>query len=818
MKRIIYSGITKTIVAVLLLFCCTATMHYGFLTLRAPILYGNTETVYETRQYSEIFAKYIDRTAVYTRYREEGYSLSTSADDSELALLLDGGLTDEDLEEALYNVYDLNETAFYYYHSIINEVPSNYQYYVVNQKTGAVYASENFIRYANETSGSIEAFLEEGILNENVYVILNTGNNRTMTRGGNTDVLNRSNLLWSIDFLHHDLDDMEEDTYYDTNYSISVGNNDSGSPDVSYTITDVDALKNVTEITEADAFPPNGPETMSPKEPEPTYDSLWGTENLLTAPDASRLEPIAPPASEPPTAPENGPYLLYAFVTDNLVTDEFTRLGESFVAAKQDFTEGLQSTVIFTLLSVFLFTICNVLSGRRGDSKTIHLHFYDRIFTEVILVALLALFLLPYILWTYVAQPYLGTSVNDFLAYYSKYNHWMPIFLGIMVLFLFIASILYFSLIRRFKARILLSSSLVGRFLILPCAKLIKRFIGSTREFLANLPALWKTILYLGIAAVWLSISVLLLFIEPIVGLVILVLGAGICAFICLRNMLDHTRIIKGAALMSMGDLSTRIPTEAMLPSNKRLSEDINQICDGLNSAVAEQTKSERMKTELITNVSHDIKTPLTSIINYIELIKNELPQEGEVAEYAEILSQKSWRLKGLIDDLVEASKAASGTMKLDPIRFNAVELLRQAVGDFEERLSERNLTLCMTLPETPVNVLADGACTHRIIENMLSNVCKYALSGTRVFVSLDLPEGTGLALLTIKNTSAAVLSKTPEELLTRFSRGDDARSDEGSGLGLSIAESLAALQGGSFYVEIDGDLFKAKLTIPLAE
>jgi signal transduction histidine kinase len=254
-----------------------------------------------------------------------------------------------------------------------------------------------------------------------------------------------------------------------------------------------------------------------------------------------------------------------------------------------------------------------------------------------------------------------------------------------------------------------------------------------------------------------------------------------------------------------------------MLPSNKSLSENINQICDGLNSAVKEQTKSERMKTELITNVSHDIKTPLTSIINYIELIKNELPQEGAVAGYAEILSQKSWRLKALIDDLVEASKAASGTMKLEPIRFNAVELLRQAVGDFEERLTEQNLTLCMELPETPVNVLADGACTHRIIENMLSNVCKYALSGTRVFISLDLPEDTGLALLTVKNTSASVLTKTPEELLTRFSRGNDDRSGEGSGLGLSIAESLAELQGGSFYVETDGDLFKAKLTIPLA-
>lgn len=804
MKRVIYSGITKTIMALLLLFCCITAIHYGFLTLRAPILYGNADTVYETKQYSELFAKYIDRTAVYVRYREEGYSLSTAANDSQLALLLDGELTDKDLEDALFNVYDLNETAFYYYHSKINEPSLNYQYYVVNQKTGTVYASDDFYRYAVTTSGSLEHFLEEGILTENVYVILNTGNNRTLTRGGNSAVLNRSNLLWSIDFLHRDLSEMEEDTYYDTNYSLSEGLTVSGSLDGNLTVSDADALKNVTEF---EAFPPNTPASTAPK--EPTYDVL----PMLP----ERPETLTPPEGEPPMFPEKGPYLLYAFVADNLVGDEFTKLGDSFATAKQDFTTNLNSTVLYTLLTVFLFTICNVLSGRRGNGE-IHLHFYDRVFTEVILLALAALFLLPYILWTHVGQPLWDTGLNDFLVFYSEYSQWVPVFLGVTVLFLFFTGLLYFSLVRRFKAKTFLSSSLFGRFLILPCARLMKRFIGSSKEFLANLSSLWKTILYLGIAAVWLTISVLLLFLKPAVGLVILILGACVCAFICLRNMLDHTRIIKGAALMSMGDLSTRIPTEAMLPSNKCLSEDINQICDGLNSAVAEQTKSERMKTELITNVSHDIKTPLTSIINYIELIKNELPQEGDVAQYAEILSQKSWRLKGLIDDLVEASKASSGAMKLDPIRFNAVELLHQAVGDFEERLTERNLKLCMMLPETPVNVLADGACTHRIIENMLSNVCKYALSGTRVFVSLDLPEGTGLTLLTIKNTSAAVLSKTPEELLTRFARGNDARSDEGSGLGLSIAESLAALQGGSFYVEIDGDLFKAKLTIPLAE
>lgn len=741
MKRVIYSGITKTILALLLLFCCTSAAYYGFLTLRAPILYGSAETVYETKQYSELFSKYVERTAVYVRYREDGYELSTSELDPELALLLTGEATDMDLEGALFNVYEPSETAFYYYHTKLNEEPTNYQYYVKNTETDEVYASEEFIRYATEKSGSLEEFLSSGIIKENLYLILNTGNNRTMTGGGNADVLNRSNLLWSMDFLRRPLSEMAEEMNSDYNHTIT---------------------------------------------------------------------------GESPYLP-NGTYLLYAFVTDNFVSDEFTTLSDSFTTTKNDFKDGLHSTVYFALLTLFIFTLCNVISGHRSDSIHIEMHFYDRIFTELVAGALVALFFLPFVLWRYVIRPYLGTTLNDFIAYYPQYHQWVPVFLGCMVLFLFVAGLLYFSLIRRIKAGTFVSSSFLGRFVFIPLSKLFNRFTAGTKEYLANLSALWKTVLNLVLAAVWLSVSVLLILWNPVFGIIILVIGAEICAVICLRNMLDHTRIIQGTAQMSAGNLSARIPTDSMLPSNKLLSEDINQICDGLHYAVEEQTKSERMKTELITNVSHDIKTPLTSIINYIELIKNELPQEGTVAEYAEILSQKSWRLKALIDDLVEASKASSGTIKLEPIRFNAVELLRQAVGDFEERLTEANLTLCMTLPETPVNVLADGACTHRIIENMLSNVCKYALSGTRVFVSLHLPEGSRLAMLTVKNTSASVLTKTPEELLTRFSRGNDDRSGEGSGLGLSIAKSLATLQGGNFDVETDGDLFKANLTIPLA-
>ena len=806
MKRIIYSGITKTIVAFTLIFCCCVAVHFGFLTLRGPLLYGNTDTVYETKQYSELFSKFVERTAVYVRYREDGYELSTTDVDSELALLLNGEVTDSDPGSALFNVYEPSETAFYYYHAKLNEEPTNYQYYVKNTETGEVYTSHGFERYATEKSGSVEAFLSSGIIQENIYLIFNTANNRTMTGGGNTAVLNRSNLLWSMDFLRRPLSEMAEDMQYDYNYHISDDSNVSG---------ETDHLESV--------FGPADPPGLSGFPNSDNKITIEAGEIQIEVLDSETHQPIPPeddsfflPDSIP--GPPQTAYLLYAFVADNLAEDSFTSLVNNFTSTKEDFNSGLRFTVLFTLLSIFLFTICNVLSGRKGTVEGIHLHFYDRIFTEVILVALAGLFCLPFIAWEIVSGQYWETSITDFLTDYPQYSHWIPFFHGCLVLFLFVTGILYFSIIRRIKAKVFLKSSLLGRFVLLPLGKLF-RYIGTNlKEFYIFLPSIGKTILFLGGGILWLAVSVVLFLVEqPVPGLIFLLIGALLCSLICLRNMLDRARISRSTALMSEGNLSARIQTASMLPSNKNLSENINRICDGLHSAVEEQTKSERMKTELITNVSHDIKTPLTSIINYIELIKNELPQEGAVAEYAEVLSQKSWRLKALIDDLVEASKAASGTMKLEPIRFNAAELLRQAVGDFEERLTEQNLTLCMELPETPVNVCADGACTHRIIENMLSNVCKYALSGTRVFVSLDLPEGTGLALLTVKNTSASILTKTPEELLTRFSRGNDDRSGEGSGLGLSIAESLAELQGGSFYIETDGDLFKAKLTIPLA-
>lgn len=798
MKRLFYSGITKTLLALLLLASSIAAVSYGFLTLRAPVLYRNASDVYSTRQFSELFSKYVERTAVYVRYLEDGYSLHSTTLNPQLELLLEGENTETDLENALRNVYEPSETAFYYYHTKLNEEPTNYRYYVKNTETGKVYASKDFEQYACEKSGSLDAFLSSGIISENLYLILNTQNNRSMTGGGHNGVLNRSKFLWSIDFLRRPLSEMAEDIYYEYNFHNSKP--DETPDDISYLQAVSNQLSSKESVIKVSGA--SGEDVR--KDSAPAKDDA-GT-------GSAGMTVTSLPESLNDADLRSDSYLLYAFVTDTVTGDGFSSLSANFNSAKEDYQNYLQYTILFTLLSILLFLACHAVSGRQKDG-TVRLHLYDRIFTEVILAAFAGLFALPVFLPER-RYPFF----IEFITAYPLHSEWIPVILGGFTIFLIVAALLYFSLVRRIKAGTFFSGSLLGRFVLIPLKRLSRLIVFNLKDFFSSLPTLWKTLLQLAAAALWLLVSVLLLLQHFLWGSLLLCAGVGFFTFLCLRNTLDHTRIIRCTEEMAGGNLSAQISNEFMLPSNKRLSEAMNHICDGLRSTVEEQTKSERMKTELITNVSHDIKTPLTSIINYIELIKNELPAEGTVAEYAETLSQKSWRLKALIDDLVEASKASSGTIKLEPIRFNASELLRQTVGDFEERLHERNLKICMTLPETPVNVLADGVCTHRIIENLLSNVCKYALSGTRVFVTLDLPEGTGLTLLTMKNTSAAILSKTPEELLMRFSRGDEARSDEGSGLGLSIAQSLAELQGGTFYVETDGDLFKAKLTIPLAE
>ena len=269
-------------------------------------------------------------------------------------------------------------------------------------------------------------------------------------------------------------------------------------------------------------------------------------------------------------------------------------------------------------------------------------------------------------------------------------------------------------------------------------------------------------------------------------------------------------KLLLGGRALAAGDLAYQVDTSRMVLDFKSHGEDLNHIAQGMAAAVDQRMRSERMKTELITNVSHDIKTPLTSIINYADLIGKEPRDSEKIPEYAAVLTRQSERLKRLIEDLVEASKASTGNLEVNLAPCQPGVLLTQAAGEYEQRLKDAGLDLVTRQPETPVTILADGRRLWRVFDNLMNNICKYAQRGTRVYLTLE--ERDGQAVISFKNTSRAPLDIPAEELLERFVRGDAARGGEGNGLGLSIAKSLTELQKGTLDLTVDGDLFKVVL------
>lgn len=261
---------------------------------------------------------------------------------------------------------------------------------------------------------------------------------------------------------------------------------------------------------------------------------------------------------------------------------------------------------------------------------------------------------------------------------------------------------------------------------------------------------------------------------------------------------------------IASGDVSYKVDVTYMAGDLKIIGNQLNEIGAGLSNALEEKMKSERLKTELITNVSHDIKTPLTSIINYTDLLKKENIETEPVKGYIEVLDRQSERLKKLINDLLEASKAASGVTETKIMEFDAEVLLNQAIGEYQDKLESANLSTVVTMPEGPVMIKADGRHLWRVFDNILGNTVKYAEPGTRVYMDL-IKNGSDVKII-FKNISAGQLNITGEELMERFVRGDSSRNTEGSGLGLSIARSLMELMNGTLKINIDGDLFKAEL------
>lgn len=449
-------------------------------------------------------------------------------------------------------------------------------------------------------------------------------------------------------------------------------------------------------------------------------------------------------------------------------------------------------TVFLTVLSLLLTLLCFCFSmasaGHWPGHEGIHLTWLDKIPADVWLLAL-------------VCAVFAGWD-----AFYVELA--FAVFCGALtpVLLLFLCAFA-----AQCKAGTLLRGSLIARVL-----RLVWRIIRAVGRGLyrtvAGLPLIWKTAL-VTVGLFFLEMLLVLAGYGSVDGIFMVM---KLVEFIAILYIALNLRILqKGGEKLAEGDLSQSIDTRPLIGDFKRYGQRMNDLRTGMERAVQEQTKAERMKTELITNVSHDIKTPLTSIINYVDLLQKVDVQPETAREYIAVLDRQSRRLKKLTEDLVEASKASSGALPVELQPTDVAVLFDQIVGEYQERLADCRLTLVARPPETPVSVWADGKLLSRVMDNLVSNICKYALEDTRVYVVAA--SGDETVTISFKNVSRAELNISPDELMERFVRGDASRHTEGSGLGLSIAGSLVRLMNGTFALSIDGDLFRADVTLPRA-
>lgn len=341
------------------------------------------------------------------------------------------------------------------------------------------------------------------------------------------------------------------------------------------------------------------------------------------------------------------------------------------------------------------------------------------------------------------------------------------------------------------------------------CYQLFRKIGQFARMIWENIGFLWKVILVMLVLAFFEGIGVLMFFNSDI-ALLLWLLEKLVLYPLVLWYCVQLNQLKNGTKKIAGGEPGYQISTKRMTGIFKEQGEQINHISDGMTHAIEERMKSERFKTELITNVSHDIKTPLTSIINYVDLLEKEELHNETAQEYLEVLERQSSRLKKLIEDLIEASKASTGNLPVHLERLEAGIFMTQTVGEFEEKTKAAGLDLVIEKPETPVYIMADSRHFWRVIDNLMNNICKYAQSGTRVYINLEVKEAQ--VSITFRNTSKYPLNISSDELMERFVRGDASRNTEGSGLGLSIANSLMDLMGGTFRLYVDGDLFKVVL------
>ena len=446
-------------------------------------------------------------------------------------------------------------------------------------------------------------------------------------------------------------------------------------------------------------------------------------------------------------------------------------------------------TVLFAALALFFFCFLMASAGHWARHEGIHLTWLDKIPADVWLIVLLCTF---------------------FIGWEAFYYGWGRVFFCAALVPLVLLFLCAFA--AQCKAGTVLRSALIARIARFLWRIVRSLFLGLWR-IARNLPLLWKTALVMA-GVFFLEMLFVLTGYGSVDGIFVIMKAVELLA--ALYIALNLRTLQKGGEKLARGDFSSPIDTKYLIGDFKRYGQELNDVQSGLEQAVQEQMKAEHLKTELITNVSHDIKTPLTSIVNYVDLLKKEDIPSPEAREYIAVLGRQSHRLKKLTEDLVEASKASSGVLNVDLQPTDVNVLFSQIEGEYQERLAACQLTL-VTQPPAPGTVIrADSRLLSRVMDNLVSNICKYALPSTRVYVVSTLSREA--VTISFKNVSRDELNISPDELMERFVRGDASRHTEGSGLGLSIARSLVQLQGGRFDLAIDADLFRADITFPLSE
>lgn len=445
-------------------------------------------------------------------------------------------------------------------------------------------------------------------------------------------------------------------------------------------------------------------------------------------------------------------------------------------------------TALFALLALFCFCFSMASAGHWSGHEGIHLTWLDKIPADVWLLVLLCTF---------------------FIGWEAFYYEWGRVFFCAALVPLVLLFLCAFA--AQCKAGTVLRGALIGRIARF-LWRIVRAVFRALLHTLVRLPLVWKT----ALVGLVIAGAEFLLYINDFYrvryGVFLVMKLIELLAVLYIAVSLRTLQ--KGGEKLARGDFSSPIDTRYLLWDFKRYGQELNDVQGGLEQAVQEQMKAEHLKTELITNVSHDIKTPLTSIVNYVDLLKKEDIPSPNAQEYIAVLDRQSHRLKKLTEDLVEASKASSGALNVELQPTDVNVLLSQIEGEYQERLAACHLTLVTQPPAPGTMIQADSRLLSRVMDNLVSNVCKYAMENTRVYVTAAVRDGQ--AVISFKNVSRDELNISPDELMERFVRGDASRHSEGSGLGLSIARSLVQLQGGTFALSIDADLFRADIVFPL--